>query len=286
MAHLIHTHLRRSAAALSLLATMGFSFGTPALASAASVSYGTSYMNDWSGCDCSAGGLSYTDDQITMLRSELASGSHTETFAFANSTVWASDLLEDKDFGGEDNLYGDDVDLFAFSGHGAAPTNTWGQDFRAPFCKKGSSSTCDFVAETSRFGERSGPYATPNPGDLRYLILATCFSVHTAPNEQWGQSFWYGLDAVMGYRGLSADSWTTDEVLADFASTSFNGSTDLKAGWFWAIEDWWVNDTGSIAVSGNTASEASVRLNNIDADWSRRSSTPLHTYVDWAWHEG
>ena len=281
----INTILQRGALLLSLFATYGITVGTPATA-LASVTYGTSYMNDWTGCECSGSSLTYTDDQITMLRSELASGNHTADFFFANSTVWASDLLEDKDFGGEDNLYGDNVDLFAFSGHGGATTNTWGQEYIAPFCDGGSSNTCLFKAETARFGERSGPYSTPHPGNLRYLILATCESVHTAPNDQWIQSFWYGLDAVMGYRGLSADSYTTDEVLADFASTSFNGSTDLKAGWFWAIEDWWVNDTGSIIVSGSSAAEASTRLNNIDAGWARRDPAIIHTYVDWAWHEG
>ncbi len=269
-----------------LLGTAALSLAVAGPASA--FDYGTAYMTSWSGCGWCAGqsSLSYTDDQIQMFESEMNAAGNHRTHRYVNGNVWAGDLVEDAYFGGDDRYYSDDGELWAYSGHGGTSGSGWSQDFTIPMCKPGSYSSCTYLAEDSRMGERSGYYANPAQGDLRWLVLATCFSVHTDPYGQWGQTLSLGLDMVMGYRGTSADSETTDEVLEDFAEESFDDNEDFKEGWFYAIEDWWVDDTGALIASGTTESDAVNRRDNLDRNWGRRPSTQYHGWFAWSWHEG
>jgi hypothetical protein len=249
--------------------------------------YTLNYMTNFSGCDSSCSGnssLSYTDDQINQLDSALAGYGHTRLHKFSNSNTWASDLVEDA-LGGQDNIYSDNGFLFAYSGHGGTGTDGGGQTFRAPFCKKGVSSSCVVQSPNARLGEQTGPYAAI-AGQMKYLIWATCFSVDTAPNNQWDQTMRYGTEMIFGYRGTSADSWTTDEVLGDFADAAFGDGDKLKAAWFWAIEDWWVDDTGALVASGVDEADAVWRRANMRASTPRRAPGTIHTWFAWSWHEG
>ncbi len=207
------------------LAALGAFAGAGLHASpSAADSFGANYISNWSGCpttpsNCSLSPpLSWTQNQATLFAGRMSVLGNTQHFLYANSSVWSTDSVEDKDFGGQDNLYADNVDVYMFSGHGAAWSNAWGQTFAAPMCGTHAPGySCYMDAEYLRGGEEWGPYSTPNPGKLRWLLLATCYSVHDRPDEQWGQSFWYGMDMVLGYRGLSADSEMTDEVPMDLA---------------------------------------------------------------------
>ena len=269
--------------ALAAPAIVGLSAAAPAHA----FTYGTAYMTSWSGCDSScssAPSLSYTDDQILMFEGAMNAYGHTHTHRYVNQSVWASDLVEDENFGGHDNLYSDDGDVYAYSGHGSADAE--GKTFQIPMCKKGSTDSCWYNAEDSRFGERDTVYADVSPGKMRFMIYGTCFSVDKAPNYQWGQAFWYGTDVVMGYRGVSADSETTDEVMEDLVGEALGGAGDFKPSWFWAAEDWWVDDTASIMASGTDSTHAATRRDNLDRTWGRRAATPHHDTFAWAWHEG
>src|SRR6478609_3326056 len=260
-------------------------FGAPRVARAGG--YTLNYMTSNSGCDSGCKGnssLSYTDDQINQLDSALNDYGHTLLHKFSNQNTWSSDLVEDN-LGGQDQLYSDNGFLFAFSGHGGAGTDSGGQTFLAPFCKKGTSSSCTMLSPNARLGEQTGPFAL-NPGKIKYLIWATCFSVDTAPNNQWDQTMRYGTEMIFGYRGTSADSGATGEVLGDFADAAFGDNDQLRAAWFWAIEDWWVDDTGAMVASGATESEAISRRANLRASSPRRAAGAIHTWFAWSWHEG
>lgn len=267
-------------ATLALLAQM------PGTASA--FSFSGEYIYSWGGCDAScsgAGSLSYTDDQIQDFAAKMKALGHTQKHLFGNTAVWASDLTEDG-LGGQDHLYSDDSDIVAYSGHGSAPGTSSGQTFKAPLCKAGSTSSCWFDSKNARFGERSGTYSSPNPGNTRWLMWMTCYSVDTAPNEQWNEAFWLGLEYVMGYRGTSADSSTTVEVPGDWVDMAIGSSDTFKAAWFSAIEDWWVDDTGAVAASGPDSAASAYRRDNLKKSWARRASTDTGNYVSWSWHEG
>jgi hypothetical protein len=212
---------------------------------------------------------------------------HTNDHRYSNDNVWSSDLVEDY-FGGEDWFYTDPHNLYIFSGHGAAYTNNDGQQrFEAPMCHTATpSSSCWVDSSQIRLGERKGIYATPSPGNLRWLILCTCYSVHTQAGQQWAGLFEFGTDIVFGYRGKSADSEYTDEVPEDFAKASFSGSDKFKAGWFWAIEDWWIDDTGSLIASGTSIQHAENRRDNMKKTTDQRPNAELHYSRAWSWHEG
>lgn len=255
---------------------------------ARAIDFGAEYLTSWSGCECSGDSLSYTDNQINMFSSKMISLGHTKQFLYSNQNTWSADVTEDRDFNGLDQFYGDDVRMFAFSGHGGAGTDGSGsQTFSAPFCKATGTASCSFSPERARLGESLGYYATPNPGSLRYMMWLTCYSVHTDPIGQWAQTMQHGLDYVMGYRGTSADSLTTDEVPRDWAKKAMRSSDPwrFREAWFWAIEDWWVNDTGSLVANGATEGEAISRRDNYRRTWGGPHSTNFYWYA-WAWHEG
>lgn len=274
---------RAASAALAALALL-----TQVPGAAQAFSYSGAYITTWSGCDsdCSgASALTYTDDQINDFDSRMASYGHTRKRKLANASVWASDYVEDG-LGGQDHLYTDDSDVVAYSGHGSAPTVSSSQIFQAPMCRAGSASSCRYDSRNSRFGERSGGFATPNPGNTRWMLWFTCYSVHTSPNQQWDQAMYRGLEYVMGYRGLSADSSTTTEVPGDWVGEAIGGSSSFKSAWFWAIEDWWVDDTGAVVAAGNTEADAINRRENLTRNWARRAGDHYGTYYAWSWHEG
>jgi len=246
-------------------------------------------MDDWAGCDSDCKGeskLKYTDDQIKLFSKAMKDAGHSRSAWWRNQDVWATDLVEDK-YGGEDHIYADPNTLYIYSGHGGAPILGGKQRFVAPFCHTVSTtvSSCETRSSSMVLGERTGSFAS-SPGNIRYMILATCHSVDTKPNEQWGNVFYRGVDMIFGYRGVSADSSLTDEVPEDFAEASFDDNDRFKAGWFWAIEDWWIDDTGSLVTAGVDKAQGRERRDKMRKSWPRRGDAELHTYRTWTWHEG
>jgi hypothetical protein len=243
-------------------------------------------MDSWSGCECSASGLSQTGDQIHEWADALSGMGHTRAWVYANGDIWASDITEDR-LAGQDNVYGDAVDLYAYSGHGDNPTDSNGkQTFKIPMCKKGTSSSCKFDSANARWGERGGGYETPYAGRMRWALFLTCHSVDTDPLNQWAEATDYGFDYVMGYKGTSADSHYTDEVAGDWANEAIGGGGSFKGAWFWAMEDWWVDDTGGVVASGTTTANANSRRDNLNKNTARRAASEYHGYMSWSYHSG
>jgi len=263
-----------------------------ATAPAGAITYRSAYLTSWSGCECAEPGLSYTDDQINYFNSRMSAKGHTSLGTYANQDAWATDTTEDRAFNGSDNSYSDDAVAWAFSGHGAAYTDASGQQrFSAPMCFKGNAEyagDCNWKSVDTRLGEQAGTYyAWPNPGNNRYLVLATCFSVHTSPHQQWSPTMNRGTEFVMGYRGLSADSETTDEVLGDWVNNAYAGTVyTFKSSWFNAITDWWINDTGAVVSGGTSSSNAAWSRDNYSRSTARRRATDSWTYYAWSWFEG
>jgi hypothetical protein len=256
------------------------------------INYRSAYITSWSGCECNAAALSYTDDQINQFNSRMNAKGHSNLSTFANQDVWGSDVGEDRDFSGEDMWYADDATAWVYSGHGDAPTVSGSQHYVVPFCKKGNASFaggCNFDATNHmRMGEQAGAYfATPNAGSNRWIILATCYGVHTQPNQQWSPNMSRGTEYVMGYRGLSADSENTDEVLGDWVDNAYGGTVyTFKSSWFSAIEDWWVDDTAGVVSGGTSQSDADWRRDNYNRTSARRAAATVWTSFSWSWHEG
>jgi hypothetical protein len=260
--------------------------GVTAASSAFAFTFAVESMDSWGGCEsaCSNNAsLSNTYDQASYFSSTMRGGGHTRAWWYHNE-IWASDVIEDTTWGGVDYLMADAYPIYMYSGHGSAPETAGKQRFQASLCRTGSASTCRMNSERMVIGEKSGTYAT-NKGYLRWLILATCHSVDTRPNEQWGQALYYGGDMVFGYRGTSADSFRTDEVPGDFAASAFVGGAQLKAAWFSAIEDFFVDDVGSVITSGATESEALWRRDNLTKQMSRGTGV-VFGWTAWSWHEG
>jgi hypothetical protein len=269
-------------------ALIGAAAGLAAMLSAGSahaVTLGGESMTSWAGCENNQNALTYTDDQISLWLSKMQSLGHTRKFWYANSSVWASDFVED-DWGGQDNLYNDSVDFFALSSHGGAGQSGGSQYWETPACRAGTYTSSSFRSWDSTWDESlPNPLASPAVGWARFLMLLTCFSVDTNPNQQWGWPTSYGNDVIMGYRGLSADAATTAEVGEDLGAAAFNDGDTFKAAWFWAVEDWSVDDTGAILFGGVDAAQCDYRRNNLRASWARRTGAQFFQFC-WSWHEG
>lgn len=244
---------------------------------------GAESVENYSGCGCSSGNLSYCNDQATMFMNRIDDW-HTRKFLYTDSGAWNGDLVEDQlGIGGTDYPYGDEVHLLLVSGHGGMGGGT----YSGYLCKSGSFNNCSYNTGQTYFGEVAGQANSTHPGKLRFLILCTCFSVDKVeaptvwrPVFARGRNFMY----VMGYHGTSADSWTTDEVGEDFADKAAGSGWTLKQAWFWAIEDWWVNDTGAVVTAGDTEAEAINNRENMKLNWDPNVTYP--SWIAWAWHEG
>lgn len=261
--------------------------------SAHAIGFRSAYITSWSGCECSANSLSYTDDQINYFNERMTAKGNNRLSTFANTSVWGSDIGEDRDIGGQDFLYSDDAQAWAYSGHGAQYVDGSGiQHYWVPFCMKGASSFAGSCAVDSnnhvRLGEQSPTYySSAHSGQNRYLVLATCYSVDSSPHQQWGATLGYGTEYIMGYRGTSADSSTTDEVLGDWVDNAYAGTVyTFKSSWFNAIEDWWVDDTGAVVSGGVTEADAIWRRDNYSRADARRAPLTWWSWLAWSWHEG
>jgi hypothetical protein len=251
-----------------------------------SFKYYGEWMTSWSGCCTSQPGLSQTGDQINEFAGVMDGHGHSRVAVYGNQGVWAADTVEDG-LGGADNVEADQADIYAYSGHGAAPNDSNGQTFQSPRCLAGYSyNTCWFDSANARTNEVYGTWAT-NPGHTRWIVLLTCYSVHTDPWNQWIEAFGdSGTEYIVGYRGTSADSFTTDEVAGDYANNSYVNQSTFKSGWFSATSDWWVDDTAEVVSGAATQSQAIYNRDNYKHTWPRRINSSAWNWLYWAWQEG
>ena len=253
--------------------------------------YGLEWINDWSNSSCSELDLTrlyYRDDVINQFASVLQDANGTQAFLYSQSNVHADHAIEDYNFSGYDYVFADNVQIYAFAGHGGVYNMTIGnlpqQKYMAAYYASGNSnysqqvitsSDYDCVSESHQcvFGESSSisNFGT-HSGSLRWLIYSTCHSVDTAPAQQWITAQQYGVDMILGYRGEATDGETTDENLADFGTDVFEGTFAFKQAWFDANEDWWIDDYPSLVTcdSVNTNQTAQYRLNNYNRTWTKR----------------
>ena len=260
----------------------------PALANSDGYSfkYYGEWMTSWNGCCFPAPSLSYTDDQISQFAGVMDGNRHQRVAVYGNTDVWAADIVEDG-MGGADYLEADAADIYAYAGHGTVKTDSNGQTYKSPRCLAGYDyGTCWFDSANARTNESSGTWAA-NPGHTRWLVLLTCNSVDSDPYQQWTETFWEGgTEYIVGYRGTSADSFTTDEVAGDYATNSFVNSTTFKAGWFSATSDWWVDDTAEVISGGTTQDEAISNRDNYKHSYPRRINSAGWGWLYWAWQQG
>ncbi|NDY42474.1 hypothetical protein G3N55_06410 [Dissulfurirhabdus thermomarina] len=245
---------------------------------------GAESVENYSGCGCASGNLSYTNNQAKKFIDKIDNW-HTRKFWYKDGNAWNSDLVEDElGVGGTDYLYGDQVHILFVSGHGGVSGTG---RYYGYLCKSSNFNHCSYNTSQTYLGEQAGQTYATHPGKLRFLILSTCHSVEKdkAP-DQWGPVFWRGKNFlyVMGYTGTSADSWTTDEVGEDFARKAAGSGWTLKQAWFWAIEDWWVNDTGAVISRGATQDEAIDHRDHMKLGTAPDGHDPW--WVAWAWHSG
>jgi hypothetical protein len=253
------------------------------------------WMTNFSGCDSPCNGnssLSHTGDQIGSFQHEWARvPGNSTTVAYTNGNVWATDYIEDTDFGGYDYQVTDDVQMFVYSGHGGNSNNAWGQSYWIPTCHANSSNySCNVDIEDARLGEYFGPYASPMPGYMDWAILLTCYSVDTAPDQQWAQTMWYGTDFIMGFRGQSADSSLTNGDAGNFVDDAFgiNHTYTFKSVWLDKGDADWITggDTPAVVAAGVGSSDATSRRDNysINTTLRRVANNPNPAnYFAWSW---
>jgi hypothetical protein len=249
--------------------------------SAQALTVGAEAVENYTGCGCS-GNLSYTRDQASKFMDKIDDW-HTRKFLYYDSNAWNKDMIEDQ-LGGTDYYTADSVHLMLISGHGGLSGST----YYGYLCTSSGYTSCSYDTTKNYDGEKPGQaYSTPYPGTLRFLILCTCHSVDKVQAPYvWRPVFARGsyFSYVMGYSGTSVDSWTTDEVGSDFASKAAGSGWTLKQAWFWAIEDWWADDTGAVVSRGATESEAISNRDNYKLNTYKEH--PYPSWVAWAWHEG
>ena len=136
----------------SAISVASLTFARPAEA----FTYGMEYMTSWSGCESACSGnpsLNQTDDQMNMMDSTLSGLGHTYRFKWSNGNTFASDLVEDRDYSGDDYDWADGSDIFAYSGHGGGNNAGGAQSYQIPLCWANGTASCEFDSTTARWGE-------------------------------------------------------------------------------------------------------------------------------------
>jgi hypothetical protein len=251
---------------------------------AAALSVGAEAVENYSGCGCATGDLRYCNDQASRFITKMDVW-HTRKYLYTNSDAWSGDLVEDQ-LGGQDNLYGDNVQVLLVSGHGGM--NAAGTVYYGYLCKAQAYPSCSYNTTKTYLGEVAGQPYSAKPGKLRFLILCTCHGVDQsrAPNV-WGRVFKRGknFSYVMGYTGTSMDSVYTIDVGQLFAAKAAGPPKwTLKQSWFFAVEDAYVNDTGSLITFGKTQARAISRRDSMKLLTLPTGENP--GWFAWSWHQG
>ena len=234
-------------------------------------------VEDYSGCGCGSSDddLDYCNDQAEGFVSRMDDAGWYRDFWYANGNAWARDFIEDEmSYGGqkgEDCYYADDrVRIMFVSGHGSWQGSGSNSYFVGTLCRAPGGS-CDFHTGHMKLGEGTGGYANPHSGLLRYMVMHMCYSVqYEVANAQWFRTVGYHVadyHMSLGMTGLCTDSWFLDEVGYDFADKAAHSSWTLKGAWWYAIEDWWHDDTGAVVTWGNSRNNAVGRRDN-EKFWS------------------
>jgi hypothetical protein len=259
-----------------------------------SLTYGLSYINTFTSCDalCQEGQLRWADDQINQLDTQLRKAGMTKQFKYANTMVQSTDIVEDY-YGGYDRIYGDNVHLYAITTHGGTNNGV----YSAVYCSSGnpnSYSSCLAKSNKMILGESNNNFNntySSHVGKLRWLILSTCHSMDESPMSLWSNTFNFGLDYLLGYKGTMRLGETTDECLADFARNAFGGESKFKKVWFSANDDWWIDNTAGVFACGDPISSSEFYSNywrdNYCRTWNPRKIYTSGTfYCSWSYHKG
>ena len=270
----------------------GFGFVHEGVADS-SLTYGLSYINNFSSCDadCRKSQLKYADDQINQLDTQLRKAGMTKQFKYANTFVQSTDIVEDF-HDGYDYYFADNVNLYAITTHGGADDGA----YRAVYCSSASPDYryCRAYSYQIVLGESINNFNniySSHVGKLRWLILSTCHSMDESPMSLWSNTFNYGLDYLLGYKGTMRLGETTDECLADFARNAFGGESKFKKVWFSANDDWWIDNTAGVFTCGDplnpSSSYSDNRRDNYRRTWTPRKIYTSGTfYCSWSYHKG
>ena len=251
------------------------------------------YMTNFSSCDSACNGnssLTYSSAQIGSFEYAWTTYDSRNSISslYANNDVWGDDEVEDTDFNGIDYQVADYADMVVVDTHGDNFNNAYGQTFHYQACHQNNNWSCNVDIEDARLGEYFGHYTSPNRGWIRWGMYLTCDSVDSAPDQQWGQTQWYGMDFVMGYRGNSGDVSFTENMPRDVMRDVISSNRTFKAAWLDHADSDWVTggDTPECEAPGVGINDANSRRDN---EWYQSSARMdiqnynLATSFSWSW---
>jgi Family of unknown function (DUF6345) len=247
-------------------------------------SYYAEYMDNWTGCATTAATLSHSDNQIGMFVTAMDMNGQSRQAYFFNDSVWASDIT-DSSLGGQDQYQADKADIYALSSHGAAGVDGVGnQTFQTPMCHGGTLTNPTFDSNSAIWGGGTGVASSRK---MRWAMLLTCFSADTNPARQWDAAMEFNqFEYVMGYRGTSADSSTTEEVGRDWVSGAIVNFSTFKSQWFSATSDWWVDDTAEVVSGGTSVADSDSRRDNLVKGTARKAEGVHWVTFSWSYQVG
>lgn len=240
-----------------------------------STSYGVWFaaesVENFSGCGCTGPDLDWCNDQAESFVDRMNdSPVWSYDFWFEDSNAWARDFIEDEMT--YDGQYGEDAyfsdyraRIMFVSGHGRVIRDGDESYFRGYLCDAPFGS-CTFQSDHMKLGERSGAFSDPNWGLSTYLAMHMCHSVeYSVANSQWFRIVdreVADFHMALGLDGVGTDAESLSQVGYDFADKAEHSSWSLKAAWWYAIEDYWHDDTGAIITWGHDRDDAVGRRDN------------------------
>lgn len=168
-------------------------------------------------------------------------------YKWTKPTAWVSDFI-DKDNGGFDHLYVDDVDISTYIGHG----NGYGFNLEGSGSQNGSLTYWE-AAKGKAWGNR----------DLEYQVWLSCQVLEEVYQgkewwERWGPTF-NGLHLICGFQTNASTG--THKQLKYFAQNVYNSKKTVRRAWFDAADSDQPDGTQAVIMgplmnaAGNNASQ-------------------------------
>lgn len=168
---------------------------------------------EWKNLHCS-------HEREDAFRDKMCQYGNTVGGSYKETDVWATDFIEDRDFGGSDNIYFDSSkgEVGWHSGHGGLG----GSLYYLPVIKK-VNDKCGAWSNEMVLGENPGNYyASPYPGYQNWVFFDTCCSATLRVISSLWNSTGRGVHIIGGFNEVKADpiywwiGWKCDSNAADW----------------------------------------------------------------------
>lgn len=224
--------------------------------------------------------LTYTYNRSNGFNSKLSSDGNTQMFYWAGDNVWETDI-RDRDKGGDDEDWVDNVDIFWIETHGNHTSD--------------GNAYLLYDTPQANWTIDSSQWQLGEDWNAEWIMAYSCDTVDlNCVTGMW--NIFAGMHIYCGAWDLMWDGITTDECGEDVGDNLISGDT-VSDSWIDGVSDWWVDNHPITVCVGDAATwnNGNIRWDlsalNRDHLWGHGDVSPdlspsQQACLLWRWAEG